>query len=187
MQVLILLRKILSISSNDVLKIWDIYNGDIKSSKVLNNGDLLYWIEWEKNKIMYYYNNEIIIYDYNCNNIIYRLKKENKKQRFKFIDTNNIIILTNLKNKKLQVKKLSLEEKQENIIFEKEGINYSIFLYIVNYLILFDDLNITIYEINNNNIKQIQNDNNNDYDFNNILHHSFSKISNKEILLKLDM
>ena len=175
-----------SISDNNVLKIWDIYDEKINSYKVLNNGTLAKWIQWEKGKLMYFYNNEIIIYDYN-NDITYKLQGNLDNQGFFFFDNNHIIIIS-LESQKLEVKLFFLDKKEEKTIFEKEGINY--FIYLDNFysLVLFENenLNITTYIINNNyEIKE-----NKLFQIKrhfNIIGYSASKLNNNEILLKLDV
>lgn len=179
-----------TISENNIIKIFDMYSGDIKSSKVLGVGILRNIIEWQKGKIMYAFNDEIFIYDYYNNKIINKINQLENNEYFKFFDNNNII-LTNKdsKDKKIYTKIISIVEKVENNIFEKKGINYSLFLQNLNYLILIDDFNITILEINNNFILQtkdiisIKNDNN--FKFDHVFDYSYSKVSNNKILLEL--
>ena len=173
-----------SISENNILKIWDIYNAKIKSYKVLNNETLAKRIQWEKGKLMYFYNNEIIIYDYK-NDITYKLQGNLDNQDFYFFDNNHIIIIS-LESQKLEVKLFFLDKKEEKTIFEKEGINYYIYLDNFYSLVLFENLNITTYIINNNyeikenKLFQIKR-------YFNIIGYSASKLNNNEILLKLDV
>jgi len=177
-----------TISEKNEMKIWDIYKCDVKSYKVFNNGNLFQRIEWENGKIMYSYNDELIIYDYNSNKIISKLKVDFENQELYFFNNNNIINI-NFELENLGIKIFSIEHEDEKFNFEIKGISNYIYLNNFNTLILFDKLNITICRINNNNdnytIKEI---NKRQLQKNlNLIEYSFSKLSNNLILLNLDI
>ena len=177
---------LVTISEKNDMKIWDIYQCDIKSCKALNNGNLLQRIEWESGKIMYSYNDELIIYDYNNNKIISKLKVNIDNQEFLFFNNNNIIKI-DFEFENLGVKIFSIYENKEKFNFEKKGITNYIYLNNFDSLILFDKLNITIFRINKNDytikeIKKVQIQNNV-----NLFGYSFSKLSHNSISLNLEL
>ena len=173
-----------TISENQVLKIWDIRNNDIKSYKELNNGKIKKRIRWENGKLIYNVNDEIIIYDYNNDKTISNLKIQCRD--FYFFDTEHIIII-NIKNGKLRLEIFSLKGKEQFKYEIKDKVIKFIYLFNFESLIVFNYSNITAFSIINNNnnyeIKEIYKDEI-EMDLS-IFDYSFSPLKNNYISLNL--
>lgn len=89
----IVISNSLDSDNNNILSIWDIYNGLIKQKYKLNKGDLSD-IQFEKNLLLFSFNQVIIVYNYNNNLITHQIKFDDEILSFQFINNSNIIIIT---------------------------------------------------------------------------------------------
>jgi len=127
--------------NNNILSIWDLYNGLIKQKYKLNIGDLSD-IQFEKNLLLFILNQEILVYNYNNNSITHKIKFEDEVSSFQFINNSNIIITT-LQN----IIFYSLESSE--IIFQEDETNSitSIFIHDFSLLVRFLFDSIIIYHL----------------------------------------
>lgn len=137
----ILISNSLDKDKNNILSIWDLYNGLIKQKYKLNKGDLSD-IQFEKNLLLFLFNQEIIVYNYNNNLITHKIKFEDEVTSFQFINNSNIIIITpqNIIFYSLESSEIILQEDDTNSFT-------SIFIHDFSLLVCFLFNSIIIYHL----------------------------------------